>query len=120
MVKRVLGKNVKNTPTRLSEAMTGNSSSKIPEGLSREIRKLEIRLDDFLKDSSSKWMNAPPINAPHEKPTRAIKMRLRKASFRPINRMPIREIKLTTVTDARIAIRSAVYFNLTPFLLLYY
>ena len=35
--------------TRLSEAMTGNSSSKISEELLREIQKLEIRLDDFLK-----------------------------------------------------------------------
>ena len=40
-------------PTRLSEAMTGNSSSKISEELLREIRKLKIRLDDFLKEEKA-------------------------------------------------------------------
>jgi hypothetical protein len=46
-------KNAKNKQTRLSEAMTANSSSKIPEELLREIRKLEIRLDDFLKEEET-------------------------------------------------------------------
>jgi hypothetical protein len=44
---------VKNSPTRLSEAMTGNFSSKISEELLREMRKLEIRLDDFLKEEEA-------------------------------------------------------------------
>ena len=39
--------------TRLSEAMTGNSSSRISEELLREIRKLKIRLDDFLKEEET-------------------------------------------------------------------
>ena len=39
--------------TRLSEAMTSNSSSKISEELLREIQKLEIRLDDFLKEEET-------------------------------------------------------------------
>jgi hypothetical protein len=33
--------------------MTANSSSKIPEEPLREIRKLEIRLDDFLKEEET-------------------------------------------------------------------
>lgn len=33
--------------------MTSNSSSKISQELLREIRKLEIRLDDFLKDEEA-------------------------------------------------------------------
>jgi hypothetical protein len=56
-------------------------------------------------------MNAPPISDPEAKPTRAIKMRLRKASLRPAKKMPIKDIRLTTVTDARITIRSAIDFS---------
>lgn len=44
---------MKNMPTRLSEAMTGKSSSKISEELLREILKLEIRLDGFLKEEEA-------------------------------------------------------------------
>jgi hypothetical protein len=67
-------------------------------------------------------MKAPPIKEPEAKPTRAITMRLRKASFRPIKRMPMKAIRLTTVTDARIAIKSAIDFNLLSeiFYSLYY
>jgi len=38
-------------------------------------------------------------------------MRLRNASLRPTKKIPIKDIKLTTVTDARIAIRSAMDFS---------
>lgn len=57
-------------------------------------------------------MNAPPINDPEAKPMRAVKMRFRNASFRPIKMMPIKATRLTAVTDARITIKSAIDFAL--------
>jgi hypothetical protein len=41
----------------------------------------------------------------------AIKMRLKKASFRPMKTMPTKATRLTTVTDARITIKSAMASN---------
>lgn len=38
---------------RLSEAMTNNSLGRPSEELSREIRKLEARLEDFLEDENA-------------------------------------------------------------------
>jgi hypothetical protein len=47
-------------------------------------------------------MNAPPINDPEAKLTRIIKIRFRKASFRLIKSKPVKAIRLTKATDARI------------------
>jgi hypothetical protein len=53
-------------------------------------------------------MKAPPISAPHEKPTRTVMMRLSKVSLKPMNKIPIKEIKITMVTDMRMTVRSAI------------
>ena len=57
-------------------------------------------------------MNAPPNNDPEAKPTRAVKMRFKNASFIPMKMMPMKAIRLTAVTEARITIKLAIYFVL--------
>ncbi len=56
-------------------------------------------------------MNAPPISDPEANPMRAVKMRFKKASFRPINKMPTNDSRLTMDTDARITTRSTIDFE---------
>jgi hypothetical protein len=48
------------------------------------------------------------MSDPEAKPMSAIRMRLKKASFRPMKTMPMKATRLTTVTDARITIKSAM------------
>ena len=56
-------------------------------------------------------MNAPPINDPEAKATRLIKVRFRKASFKPNNRIPTNAMRLTKITDVRIMISSDTIFQ---------
>jgi len=65
-------------------------------------------LSHVFQSFRKQWMKAPPISAPHEKPTRTVMMRLSKVSLKPMNKIPIKEIKITMVTDMRMTVRSAI------------
>jgi hypothetical protein len=56
-------------------------------------------------------MNAPPISDPEANPMRAVKMRFRKDSFRPMKTTPMKDNRLTMNTDARITARSTIDFD---------
>ena len=63
--------------------------------------------------SGIKSKNTAPINDPEAKPTRAIKMRPIIASFKPTKSIPMKDTRLTIVTEARIMIRSIKGFHLS-------
>ena len=61
--------------------------------------------------SGIRWKNALPMSDPEANPMRAVKMRFRKASFRPMKRIPMNDIRLTMDTAVRITTKSAIDFK---------
>ncbi|MEM3673338.1 MAG: hypothetical protein QW468_03840 [Candidatus Bathyarchaeia archaeon] len=58
--------------------------------------------------SGSRWRNAPPRRVPEENPTKALNTRFNKLSFKPIKITPMKAMRLTATTDAKIAVKTSI------------